>query len=313
VTFSKVAFLFPGQGSQSVGMGKDFYEQSKIGKEFFDRADQVLGRPLSKICFEGPEEELRKTWNAQPGLFLCGIIGYELLKAEGIEPAAAAGHSLGEYSAFYAARVFDLAQGLELVRVRGEAMNEASEARKGVMAAILGLEASKLQEVVKRASAKGIVTLANFNSPDQVVISGEPAAVEEAVALASADGAKRAIMLPVHGAFHSPLMSSAVPKMKAALEKAKLNDPEIDFISNFEASPVLNNEDVRHALSNQITSCVQWSKTIEAFICGGVDCFVEVGPGKVLSGLVRRINREAKTLNIGTMAELPGVVSQLKA
>jgi [acyl-carrier-protein] S-malonyltransferase len=305
------AFVFPGQGSQTVGMGRDWYEQTDAGREVFSRADDVLGFPLSRICFEGPEEELRRTNRAQPGLFVCGVIAFEFLKSAGIEPAVVAGHSLGEYSALYAAGVFDLATGLSLVRTRGEVMGEAAEARPGAMAAVLGLEPDRIQAVCDEAAGHGICRVANFNSPGQTVISGERAAVERAAEVAKAAGARRAILLPVHGAFHSPLMESAVPRMKAALASAKLNDPLVPVLANTEGDFVDDAETIRDALARQILQSVRWTDIMQKIAGLDLEAVIEAGPGRVLSGLWRQSGSPIPARQCGTVEEARALVAEL--
>jgi len=309
-TIHRVAFVFPGQGSQAVGMGRDWYEQTDIGRALFDRADALLGFPLSRVCFEGPEEELRNTNRAQPGLFVCSAIVCEFLASAGVHPAVVAGHSLGEYSALYAAGVFDLATGLSLVRTRGEAMGQAAEARPGAMVAVLGLDPARIEAVCAGVRSEGIVQVANFNSPGQTVISGERQAVERAAEAAKAAGARRVAMLPVHGAFHSPLMQSAVPRMEAALAAAALSDPQVAFLANVEGYYLTAAPAIRASLARQITNSVRWSDIMAGIAATGVESVIEVGPGRVLSGLWRQSGSPIPARPCGTVAEAKTLISE---
>lgn len=295
----KIAFLFPGQGSQAIGMGKALYETTEIGKRRFEEASEVLGFDLMTPCFQGPEEALKKTAVAQPALYVCGTIAAEWLRSKGVEPTHTAGHSLGEYTSLAAAGVFDFATGIRLVKARGEAMNAASEATKGTMAAIIGLELPALEEICKEAKAHGVVNVANINAPGQVVISGEPDAVGAVVDAAKSKGAKRAMPLAVHGAFHSPLMASAQKPMSRALSDAQLGEPTLRFVANTTASFLTQPEEIEKQLIAQITGCVRWVECIQALVKDGVDTFIELGPGNVLSGLMRRIHRDATCLSAG--------------
>ncbi|MCX8036541.1 MAG: ACP S-malonyltransferase [Candidatus Sumerlaeia bacterium] len=308
----RIACLFPGQGSQFVGMGRDWYDQTEIGRALFDRADAVLGFPLSRICFDGPEEELKKTHHAQPGLFTCSVIAFEFLKSRGVTPAVVAGHSLGEYSALYAAGVMDLATGLSLVRARGAAMSEAAEARPGAMAAVLGLDTAQIEAVCREAAGVGIVQAANFNASTQTVISGERAAVERAGELAKAAGARRVIPLPVHGAFHSPLMEPAVAKMESALAAAELADPRIPFLANVTGDFLNDAGAVRRSLAQQITHCVRWADIMSKIAAMSPDVVIEVGPGKVLSGLWRQSGSPVSCAPCGTVAEAETLINRLQ-
>lgn len=308
----RLAFLFPGQGSQSVGMGRDWWKQTDPGRSMFERADRLLGFQLSRLCFEGPEEELRRTDRAQVGLFVCSAIAFEFLKGEGLEPVVVAGHSLGEYSALYAAGAFDFETGLRLVKARGEAMGEAADARPGAMAAVLGLDPTKVAEVCREASGGGIVQVANFNSPAQVVISGEREAVERAAEAARQAGARRVVMLPVHGAFHSPLMQSAVQPMERALQAADLSDPKVAFLANTEGDFVGDAQEVRSCLARQITESVRWTDIMNKVAQTGVEAVVEVGPGRVLCGLWRQNNRDIPAYPCGTVEQAHDLVGRLR-
>jgi len=302
-----IAMIFPGQGSQAVGMGRALAEQSAEARALFDRADAVLGYALSKLCFEGPEDELKLTVHTQPALYVSSAAALAVLRAAGIEPAMVAGHSLGEYSALYAAGVFDFETGLRLVEVRGKAMYAAGQARPGTMAALLNLEDDVVKSICEQASAKGVVVPANWNSPGQIVVSGDPAAVEEAVRLAQEAGSRRSVRLPVSGAFHSPLVRPAVDAMKEALAGVALNEPRCRFVANVSAQFVSRPEAIRQGLEEQIVSCVRWAESVETMAAAGAEVFVEAGSGKVLTGLLRRINKELRGVNFGVPEDLAGV------
>lgn len=303
--------IFPGQGSQAVGMGKALAEASPAAKAIFEQADQVLGRPLSQLCFEGPEEDLKLTVNTQPALYVTSAAALAVLREAGIEPSVVAGHSLGEYSALYAAGVFDFATGLKLVQARGKAMYEAGLARPGTMAAILNLEGDVVNEICQKASAKGCVVPANWNSPGQIVISGDPDAVAEAVRLAQEAGSRRSVMLPVSGAFHSPLVQPAVEVMKGELAAAAMQAPQCKFVANVSAALVDDVEAIRQGLADQIVSCVRWSESVETMAGAGANLFIEVGSGKVLSGLLKRINKELQGVTFGAPEDLDTVKAAL--
>jgi [acyl-carrier-protein] S-malonyltransferase len=310
---AKIAFLFPGQGSQAIGMGKALHDETEIGKRRFDEACEILGFDLKTPCFQGPEEALKKTGVAQPALFVCGAILSELLRERGIEPTHTAGHSLGEYTALCAAGVFDFETGLRLVKARGEAMNQASEATIGVMAAIIGLDLPAIENICAEAETQGVVTIANINAPGQVVISGEPDPVGAAIELAKSAGAKRAIQLVVHGAFHSPLMASATVPMRRALADASFSAPKIRFTANTLGTFVGDPAEIENQLTEQITGCVRWVDCLETLLSDGVDLFVELGPGNVLSGLIRRVRKGTPCVSAGTPEDLDKVLEATQA
>ena len=292
-------------------MGRDWYEQTVPGRALFEHADQLLRFGLTRVCFDGPEEELRRTDRAQPALFVCSVVVFEFLKSAGVEPAVVAGHSLGEYSALYAAGVFDLATGLSLVRERGEAMGEAAEARPGAMAAVLGLEAGRVETVCGAAGADEIVQVANFNSPAQTVISGERAAVERVAEAAKTAGARRVVLLPVHGAFHSPLMEPAVARMEAALSAAHLTDPLVPFLANVHGDFVSDPQVIRASLARQILESVRWTAIMDKIAAAGVEAVIEVGPGRVLCGLWRQNGLDIPAHACGTVDEARVLVEEL--
>ncbi len=296
--------LFPGQGSQYVGMGKKLSESSAPAKKLLDRAQSVLGFDLSDILFNGPEDKLTRTDITQPAIFTVSMMAMEIVRAAGIPFDYVAGHSLGEYSALCAAGVFTFEEGLALVRLRGQLMAQAGDKSPGAMAAILGLESEKLASVLKDASSSGVVVAANYNSPSQIVISGSAPGVNAAVKLAEAAGAKKVVMLAVSGAFHSPLMEFAVPGLKDGLAKASFRTPMVPLISNVEARPVSDNAAFPDLLLRQLTSPVRWVESMQNALALGCADALEVGPGKVLMGLARGISRDMKVTPVETPEDL---------
>ena len=301
---SQVAFLFPGQASQFVGMAKDLYESFPLAREIFTSANKALGFNLQKICFEGPEDELKKTSITQPAIFVHSFIVAKLLEERGVQASMAAGHSLGEYSALAAAGVLEFDEALHLVKLRGELMREAGLANPGTMAAIIGLQTDEIEEVCREASNAGMVQAANFNSPGQVAISGSLAGIEAAMALAKSRGAKKVVELKVGGAFHSPLMSSARVGLREALDNAHFKNARFPVYVNVTAKPESNADKLKTYLDEQLTNPVRWTETIENMIADGAKRFLEVGPGNVLAGLLKRINKEFKAMTAGTLSEL---------
>jgi len=290
-----VAYVFPGQGAQWVGMGRDLYSNSPQVREVFEEADSTLGFSLAQLCFEGPEETLRQTVNAQPAI-LAVSIAYLRAKPELHDgaPTFVAGHSLGEYTALVAARVLNFADALYLARERGRLMQEAGEKTAGGMVAVIGLDEALVNDVCRLTKTQ----IANINCPGQIVISGPTQVLAQAIELAKAKGALRTIPLQVSGAFHSPLMQPAAEGMSQAVSRATFHDPVVPVIANTTAQPIASAEAVKAELLNQLCHCVRWQRSIEYMIEEGVSTFVEIGPGQVLTGLIRRINKEVQVLNI---------------
>lgn len=308
-----IAFVFPGQGSQAPGMGMDAAERLPAAAELFARADDILGFSLSRLCFEGPEEELRKTENTQPALYVSSAATFEVLKGSGVAPGIVAGHSLGEYSALYAAGVFDFETGLRLVRKRGEAFARAGGIRPGAMSAILGLDPETIEAICAEASAGGeVVVPANMNEPAQTVISGDPAAVERAGEACQKAKAKRVVPLPVSGAFHSPLVEDAREVMRKALDEAAFHTPSCRFVNNADAALLYEPEAIKDSLVRQVTSCVRWSESVLKMQAAGAETFVECGSGKVLTGLMRRIDRGATAHSTESAVSIERTVAALK-
>jgi [acyl-carrier-protein] S-malonyltransferase len=301
---SKRILLFPGQGSQYVGMGRKLAEGFAPAKSILDKADAVLGFALSDILFNGPEDRLVRTDITQPAIFTVSAMAMEAVKDAGIAFDYVAGHSLGEYSALYAAGAFSFEEGLALVRLRGQLMAQAGEKSPGAMAAILGLEPEKLAAVLKEGSAAGLVVAANYNSPAQIVISGTVKGVESASSLAEPAGAKKVVRLAVSGAFHSPLMEFAVPGLQEGLAKVAVSSPKVPLISNVEASPVSEPEAIKSLLLKQLTSPVRWVESMQKALA--LDCTeaLEVGPGKVLMGLARGISRDLKVTPVENVEDI---------
>ena len=306
------AFLFPGQASQAVGMGQDIYQEYPVARRIFDRADEILGFSLTGLCFRGPETELRQTIFTQPAVFVHSVAAWHVLAAAGIEPACVAGHSLGEYSALVAARVLEFEAALKLVERRSQLMQFAGEEQPGGMVAVLGLEDQQVEEICRQGGASGIAVAANFNAPGQVAVSGDMAALERVGELAREAGAKRVIPLEVSGAFHSPLMESAAREMASLLEAARLYSPQRPVITNVAARPVGEAEDLRRHLIEQITHPVRWSESVRCIARMGVECAAEVGPGTVLKGLVRRIERDLQVIEAGTVGGLENALTILQ-
>ncbi|HLT58774.1 MAG TPA: ACP S-malonyltransferase [Limnochordales bacterium] len=305
----RVAFVFPGQGSQAVGMGRELYEAFPVARDVFHQADEALDFPLSRLCFEGPEEELRLTYNTQPALLTVSVAALRVLAEHGIVPDLAAGHSLGEYSALVAAGALDFAEAVRLVRLRGQLMNEAVPAGTGTMGAIIGLEAPAVEELCRRVQA-GVVEPATYNSPGQIVVAGEVAAVQECLELAREAGARRVQLLNVSGPFHCRLLEPAGRRLAEALASVDIRDPEIPVIANVSAEPVTTADAVRTALIEQVSRPVLWEQTVRRLAAMGAGWMVEVGAGRVLCGLAKRIAPELECLPCGDRAGLEKVLAR---
>lgn len=308
---SKVAFLFPGQGSQYPGMGRELAQNFSCARAVFDEADEALGFAISKICFEGPAEALQLTANTQPAILTVSVAAAKVLREKGISADYVAGHSLGEYSALVAAGGLGLPEAVQLVHKRGRYMQEAVPLGQGAMAAILGLDGVALDEICREAAQGQVVSPANLNSPGQVVIAGSSSAVARAVEIAKARGAKRAIMLNVSAPFHCALMKPAQDRLSVDLDATLMADPQMPLVSNVSAEPVNSASLIRQGLKRQVTSPVRWEESMRRLRADGVEFFVEVGPGKVLSGLMRQIDRAAECLRVDDSSTLNEVVARL--
>ncbi len=308
---SKIAFIFPGQGSQYPGMGRELAEAFPAARRVFEEADRALGFPLSKLCFEGPAEELQLTANTQPAILAVSVAAAGVLREKGIRADYVAGHSLGEYSALVAAGALKVGEAVQLVRKRGQYMQEAVPVGQGAMAALLGLEAKMVEEVCAAAAQGEVASPANLNSPGQVVIAGHAGAVGRAVEAARARGAKRAILVNVSAPFHCALMKPAQDRLTADLDRAEITDPAPPLVNNAEAEVVRSASKVREGLKRQVTAPVLWEKSMRVLRAEGVDVFVEVGPGKVLTGLLRQIDRQAESLRVEDLASLTEAMSRL--
>ncbi len=306
-----IALLFPGQGSQAVEMGKDLAARHAVARQTFEEADEALGYKLSQLCFEGPEEQLRLTEITQPAILTTSVAAWRVLNEKGVTPSFVAGHSLGEYAAHVAAGTFAFADAVRTVRNRGRYMQEAVPVGIGAMAAILGMELEKVSAVCAEAAHGEVCDPANINSAEQIVISGNTAAVERAAKLASERGAKRAVMLPVSAPFHSSLMKPAQDRLSVDLAALTFQNPSIPVVCNVDAAAVTDAATSRDALVRQVTGSVKWQQSIQLLIASGVEHFVEVGPGKVLCGLMRQIDRSKPCSNVGDEASLLKTLEQL--
>ena len=307
----KVAFIFPGQGSQYPGMGRELAEAFPAARRVFDEADLALGFPISKLCFEGPAEELLLTANTQPAILTASVAVAEVLRDKGVSPNYVAGHSLGEYSALVAAGALCLEDAVRVVRKRGQYMQEAVPVGMGAMAALLGMEAGAVEAVCAESAQGEVVSPANLNSPGQVVIAGHATAVSRAVELAKARGAKRAVMLNVSAPFHCALMQPAQERLAVDLDQTPIASLRAPLVNNVDAQLVRDAAAARDGLKRQVTGPVRWEQSMRVLTAQGVELFVEVGPGKVLSGLLRQIERRAECLHVEDVASLNEVLARL--
>jgi [acyl-carrier-protein] S-malonyltransferase len=310
---SPITFLFPGQGSQSVGMGKELAAMYPVARETLDEADTALGYKLSQLCFEGPEDQLKLTEITQPAILTVSVAAWRVLQSKGVVPSYVAGHSLGEYSAHVAAGTLSFTDAVRTVRSRGKYMQDAVPVGVGAMAAVLVLGSDKLRQVCEEAAQGEICCAANLNSPDQTVISGSKAAVERAAELAKQRGAKRAIMLPVSAPFHCALMQPAQERLAADLAGLTFHTPEVPVMCNVDAALVTTAEQARDALVRQVTGAVQWDRSMRGLIALGVQSFVEVGPGKVLCGLMKQIDKSRSCFNVEDEASLQKTVTHFSS
>jgi [acyl-carrier-protein] S-malonyltransferase len=312
-TAQSIAFLFPGQGSQAVGMGKELADKYPVARQIFDEADEALGYKLSQLCFDGPEEKLRLTEITQPAILTASVAAWRVLLEKGVSPSFVAGHSLGEYSANVAAGTISFAEAVRTVRNRGKYMQEAVPVGVGAMAAILGMDLEKVTAVCSDAAQGEVCQPANINSTEQIVISGHAAAVERATKLASERGAKRAIMLAVSAPFHCSLMKPAQDRLAVDLQAVGFHQPGFPIVCNVDAEVIEEADRARDALVRQVTGAVKWDHSMRLLIAKGVQTFVEVGPGKVLCGLMRQIDRSKTCLNVADEASLQKTLEQLSA
>ncbi|GAC1617308.1 MAG: ACP S-malonyltransferase [Candidatus Acidiferrum sp.] len=309
----KVAFVFPGQASQYPGMGKELAEKHPAARAVFEEAEAVLGFPISKMCFAGSEDELKLTANTQPAILTVSVAVYRVLAEKGFKPEYVAGHSLGEYSALVAAGALKFSDAVRLVRNRGKYMQDAVPAGEGAMAAIMGLSPAVVLDVCKRAAENEICAPANLNSQEQTVISGHAGAIKRAVEIASQQGAKRAVILAVSAPFHCAMMMPAQEKLEHDLKKVEFSELKMPLVTNVDADTIESGEAARQALVRQVTMPVRWEESVRLLIDEGVNTFVEVGPGRVLSGLLRQIERSVATLNVEDEKSLAATVEKIAA
>jgi [acyl-carrier-protein] S-malonyltransferase len=308
---SKLAFLFPGQASQYPGMGQDLAANFPESRAAFEEADRALGFSLSRMCFEGTEEELKLTANQQPAILTVSVAAYRALAARGVQPDFAAGHSLGEYSALVAAGALEFSTAVKLVRQRGQYMQEAVPAGEGAMAAILGMSPSDIADVCKKAAGGEVLSPASLNSPEQTVIAGSAAAVKRAVETASQAGAKRAVVLAVSAPFHCALLSPAQQRLEPDLRAANFGPLKFPVLTNVDAEAIILGDEARESLIRQVTMPVRWLESVREMIELGVNIFVEVGPGRVLTGLMRQIDRSVRVLNVEDAATLHSTIEKI--
>lgn len=310
-TSPSIAFLFPGQGSQYVGMGKELSDKHAVARQTFEEADEALGYKLSEVCFEGPEEKLKLTEITQPAILTTSVAAWRVLREKGLKPDYVAGHSLGEYSAHVAAGTLTFADAVRTVGNRGRYMQEAVPVGVGAMAAILGMPLADVTEIVKGAAQGEVCQAANINSPEQIVISGNAGAVERAIPMATERGAKKAVSLPVSAPFHCALMQPAQDQLAVDLQKLSFQNPSCPVVCNVDAAAISSGEAARDALVRQVTGAVRWHEVVRRLIENGTDVFIEVGPGKVLWGLMRQIDRSKTCLTVGDEASLAKTLTQV--
>lgn len=310
----KTAFVFPGQGSQTVGMCKEFYDNHACARKVFEEADEALGFSIAKMCFEGPEDQLRLTMNTQPAILTCSIAALAVLRENGLDCQIAGGHSLGEYSALVAAGSISLADAVRSVRKRGQFMQEAVPVGEGAMAAVMGLEPDAIDAICRKVEAEcgEAVQAVNFNCPGQVVIAGAAGAVAKAIDALKEAGARRAVSLPVSAPFHSTLMRPAAARLKEVLDEVEFHDANFPVVANVTAKPVTKAEEIRTLLVEQAASPVKWEMSMHYMLGEGFDTFVEVGPGKVLTGFTRKIDRTANALNVEDVPSLEKTLAYFK-
>jgi [acyl-carrier-protein] S-malonyltransferase len=307
----KIAFVFPGQASQYPGMGKELAEKYPSARAVFDEADKALGFSISRMCFEGSDEELKLTANTQPAILTCSVAAYRVVAEKGLTPDFVAGHSLGEYSALVAAGSLKFSDAVQIVRKRGMYMQEAVPAGEGAMAAVMGLSPAVVMDACKRAAEGKVCSPANLNSPEQTVISGNADAVKRAVEIASQLGAKRAVILPVSAPFHCALMMPAQEKLEKVLRATQFSTLRVPLVTNVDADTETSGDEARDALIRQVTMPVRWEESVRELVDEGVNTFVEVGPGRVLSGLLRQIERSVGTLNVEDEKSLAATLDKI--
>lgn len=307
--------VFPGQGSQQVGMGAELAREFPEAREVFEMADRVLGLPLSKLCWDGPEEELRQTEYAQPAIVATSLAAWRVLETRGMAPDVMAGHSVGEYTALTAAGCMTFEECMRLVRYRGQLMQQDGNARPGGMAALLGVSLEQAESLCRRIvnDGLGVLEVANLNAPDQIVISGEIGAIEAAEGVAKEFGARRYIKLPVSAAFHSSLMSTAATRLAARLDAVEFKQPRLPVVANVNAAIMVAPDEVRGALRQQLASRVRWADSVRTMLARGITTFVEVGPGTALVGMIRKIQRDARTLNVHDPASVQRAIDEISS